>query len=180
MYNKNKSVTKLIFLSILILFTTTNLLAQNHIKWMTWEEAQAANKKNPKKIFVDVYTDWCGWCKKMDATTFEDPKIVNYINKNFYAVKFNAEQKEEIIFNGKTYKYVSNGTRGYHELANELMQGRMSYPTSLYLDENLNLLSPVPGYQDVPTLEMILRFFGEKNYLTSTWEEYQKNYVAPK
>lgn len=171
---------KLLFFSVLILFTSASIVAQSNIKWMTWEEAQTANKKNPKKIFVDVYTDWCGWCKKMDATTFVDPKIVNYINKNFYAVKFNAEQKEDIIFNGKTYKYVSNGARGYHELANQLMQGRMSYPTSLYLDENLNLLSPVPGYQDVPTLEMILRFFGEKTYLTSTWEEYQKNYVAPK
>ena len=68
------------------------------VKWMSWEEAVQANKKNPKKIFIDVYTDWCGWCKKMDKTTLSNPKIVKELNANFYSVKFDAEQKESINF----------------------------------------------------------------------------------
>lgn len=157
-----------------------NIQAQTSIKWMTWEEAQAANKKTPKKIFVDVYTDWCGWCKRMDATTFTDAKVIESINKNYYAVKFNAEQRADINFNGKVYKFIeSNGGRGYHELAGFLMQNRMSYPTSVYLDEKLNLLSPVPGYQDAATMQMILNYFGSNIYLTTNWEDYQKNYKAP-
>ena len=74
-----------------------------HIKWLTWEQAQAEQKKKPKKVFVDIYTDWCGWCKKMDATTFENPKIAQYMIDNFYCVKFNAETHDDIMFKGQKY-----------------------------------------------------------------------------
>ena len=94
-----------------------------NVKWMTFDEAieataqaQAAGKK-PKKIFIDIYTDWCGWCKKMDSETFEYPPISAYLNAHFYPVKFNAEQKEMIQFAGKDFKFVPNGRRGYHEIS---------------------------------------------------------------
>ena len=64
------------------------------IKWMTWKEMQEAQKKEHRKVFVDVYTGWCGWCKRMDASTFKDAYIVKYVNDNFYAVKFDAETKD--------------------------------------------------------------------------------------
>ena len=60
------------------------------INWMTWDEANAANKVTPKKIFIDIYTDWCGWCKKMDKSTFQDASVIEALNKDFYAVKFDA------------------------------------------------------------------------------------------
>ncbi|HSJ67441.1 MAG TPA: DUF255 domain-containing protein, partial [Anditalea sp.] len=50
------------------------------INWLTFEEAAAMTEKDPKMIIVDVYTDWCGWCKKMDKGTFTDPTVVEYIN----------------------------------------------------------------------------------------------------
>ena len=34
------------------------------IKWMGFEEAVALGEKQPKKLFIDVYTNWCGWCTK--------------------------------------------------------------------------------------------------------------------
>ena len=74
--------------------------ADSKVQWMTFEEAIEANKDNPRKIFVDIYTDWCGWCKKMDAQTFNHPDIASYMNDNYYNVKFNAEQKGEVVFNG--------------------------------------------------------------------------------
>ena len=74
------------------------------IHWITWDEAVKLNASNPKKVFVDVYTDWCGWCKRMDATTFKDPKVVEYISNNYYAVKLDAEQKDDIVFQGNTFK----------------------------------------------------------------------------
>lgn len=80
---------------------------------MTLKEAQEAQKKQPRKIVVDVYTGWCGWCKRMDATTFAHPEVVKYANENFYAVKFDAETQELVKFNGKEYKYASQGSRGY-------------------------------------------------------------------
>src|SRR6187431_1530392 len=75
------------------------------IKWLSISEAEKLAKDEPRKIIVDIYTDWCGWCKRMDNSTYKDPKVVEYINKNFYAVKFNAETKNEITFQGKTYTY---------------------------------------------------------------------------
>ena len=71
------------------------------VKWYTFEEAVDLSKNNPKKLFIDVYTDWCGWCKRMDQNTFTHPVIAKYLNENFYAVKFNAESTKPIDFTGK-------------------------------------------------------------------------------
>ena len=57
------------------------------IKWLTFEQAVELSQKEPRKILIDIYTDWCGWCKKMDAATYMHPKIVEYINTHYYAVK---------------------------------------------------------------------------------------------
>lgn len=67
------------------------------IKWMGFNEAIEACKKEPKMIFIDVFTDWCGWCKRMDATTFKNPVIAKYMNDKFYAVKFDAERDRKSV-----------------------------------------------------------------------------------
>ncbi|MES2620781.1 MAG: DUF255 domain-containing protein [Bacteroidota bacterium] len=148
----------------------------NGIKWMTWKEVQEAQKKQPKKIYVDAYTDWCGWCKRMDATTFSNPEIIKYVNQNFYAIKFDAETKEVINFKGKEYKFVAQGNRGYNELAAEILNGQLSYPSSIYFDEGMNQIFPVPGYQDPKTFESVLNFVASNSYKTSTWEKYQAEF----
>lgn len=146
------------------------------INWMTMEEAIAANEKEPRKIFIDVYTDWCGWCKRMDAATFQHAQIAPYMNKHYYNVKFNAEQKDSIVFQGHTFKYVPNGRRGYHELAAALLQNKLSYPTVVFLDEEFKMLSPVPGFQPPASFETIMTYFGDNAYKDTGWEEYQKNF----
>ena len=111
-----------------MLLTATATFAQEKIHWMTIEQAEAANKVEPKKLLIDVYTSWCGWCKKMDQTTFQNPVIVKYINENYYPVKFNAEQKDSVHFLGETFKYVEQGRSGYNELAATLLDGKLSLP----------------------------------------------------
>jgi len=91
------------------------------IRWYTWAEAAELSKTAPKKIFIDLYTDWCGWCKKMDKSTFVDPSVVKYLNENFYPVKFNAERKDAIVFNETTFEYIKSGRRGVHQLAYALL-----------------------------------------------------------
>jgi thioredoxin-related protein len=142
-------------------------------KWYTWEEAVELNKKQPKKIMVDVYTDWCGWCKKMDKSTFANPEVSNYLRDHFYAVKLNAEQREAIIFGRDTFTYMDSGNgRGVNTLAYALLDGKMGYPSIVYLDEQFRRIMISPGYKETPDLMRELKFAKEEIYNKQTWEEY--------
>lgn len=137
------------------------------INWVSMEEAEQMVAENPKKVFVDIYTDWCGWCKRMDANTFSHPEIITYINKNFYAVKLNAEQAEPITFRGQEYINENPGARrSSHNFARALLQGRMSYPSVAFFDEELNLITALPGYREPAQFEPILVFFSEDHFLS--------------
>jgi len=161
------------FILTLTLLFCISITAQE-VKWISWEEAVTLSKteETPKKIFVDVYTDWCGWCKKMDKNTFQNPEVAAYMAENFYMVKMDAESKEPIEYDGRTFKFVPQGRRGYHELAAALLQGKMSYPTVIFLDESLDMLSPVPGYQKVEPFLQIARYFGDNIYKEKDWKSY--------
>lgn len=141
------------------------------LKWHTWEEAVELNKTTPKKIFVDVYTDWCGWCKRMDQTTFADPTLAAYLAANFYAVKFNAEQKGDIQFNGHTFKYLEASRA--HELAVSLLDGKMGYPSFVSLNEKYERIMISPGYKEPKDILKELRFCAEEQYTKTTWEKYR-------
>lgn len=145
-------------------------VAGKKIQWMSFEEAIKQNQKEPKKIFIDVYTQWCGWCKKMDKSTFINDTVVDYMIKNYYAVKLDAETKDTIRFRDKDFvfkpEYKSN------ELAASLLNGKMSYPSFIFLDENFSMLSPLPGYQTPQQLMPVMKYFGENIYKNKKWEEY--------
>ncbi|NUQ25632.1 MAG: DUF255 domain-containing protein [Saprospiraceae bacterium] len=148
-------------------------VAENPLKWYTFEEAVALSEKNPKKMFIDVYTDWCGWCKKMDANTFSDPKVAAYLAENYYPVKFNAEQKDNIAYKGHTLKFIANhGRRGVHELAVSLLEGQLGYPSFVYLDEKQDRISISPGYKDAATMLKELRFIGGDHFKTMSYEQF--------
>ena len=155
-------------------FNTNENEVDETIVWLSWEEAikKVETDKNPKKIFVDVYTDWCGWCKKMDKDTFQNPKVASYMKEHFYMVKMDAEGKDPITYDGRTFNYVPSGRRGYHELAAALLQNKLSYPTVIFLNEEKKILSPVPGYQKADAFLQIAKYFGDNIYLNKNWQEY--------
>lgn len=148
------------------------------VNWMTLEQALEKSKTEKRKIFVDVYTDWCGWCKRMDSTTFVNPAVAKYLNENYYPVKFNAEQQQDITFNGKVYKFKKSGMRGHHELAAEWLNNRLSFPTTVFLDENQQLIQPIPGYQDATKMEAIANYFGGNNHKKTPWEAYERSFIS--
>lgn len=167
------------YLLFLLLVLPSFLPAQNEgIHWMSFTDAMAKRDKAPKKIFIDMYTDWCGWCKRMDASTFIHPEVVKYMNEHYYAVKFNAEKEGPISIRDSVYKVNPQyGRNGTHEIAVEMLQGKLSYPSFVFLDERFNMLSPLPGYQTPEQLEPVLRFFAEGIYLTTSWADYQKKFL---
>lgn len=121
------------------------------INWVSIEEAEKLTMEKPKKIFVDVYTDWCGWCKRMDATTFTDEAVVDYVNEHYYAVKLNAESKEAISLKGMN----TNGI----ELARSFRV--TAYPTIVFIDEAFERVTPLPGYRKPAEFHDILKQFNE-------------------
>ncbi len=165
-------------LPLFILVFPLGLVAQEP-EWISFGEAIQRNGKEPKKFFIDVYTDWCGWCKKMDAATFQHPQIAKYLSENFYTVKLNAEMTDVIVFNGDTMALVQSiGRRGTHELALRLMNGKASYPTIVYLDEQLGMIMPDPGYKSPEQLEPVLKYLASDIYKEKTWEEFMAGFES--
>lgn len=162
-------------LAVLLLSATSSI--QNGSK-IEWEQIGPVLNEPKQLIMVDMYTEWCGWCKRMDATTFKDSAVVEYLNEHFHTVKFDAEQKEEIVFKGHVYKYVNEGRRGYHELAAALLNGKMSYPTTVFLDEELGVVTRVPGYKSARDFETIAHFVGERAYQSMTFETFKAKFEA--
>jgi thioredoxin-related protein len=166
---------KKIFLALSFLLCSMQFLWAQEIHWMSLDDAQVAMKKQPKKVYIDVYTDWCGWCKKMDKTTFQNPEVVKYINDNFYAVRFNAEIREDIMFRGKMYGF--NTDKKANQLMVELMREQMSYPTMIFMEENFQNPMPVPGYMDVATMEKVLKYLNGGLYKTVQYPQYEKEFT---
>ena len=148
--------------------------AKESIHWITIDELQVKMKESPRKVYMDMYTDWCGWCKKMEATTFQDPEVISYMNEKFYCVHFNAERKDTFYFMGKPYYY--DATKRANTLAFEFMKGSMSFPTNVFIEEYFKSVIPVPGYQDITNMEMILKYFGDNIYKSVQWPDYQKGF----
>jgi thioredoxin-related protein len=157
--------------------------AAEEIHWITSiDELQAKMQKEPKKVIVDMYTSWCGWCKKMDADTYTNPALVKYINNNYYAVKLDAERQDTINFQGKQFffapQYRANG------FALELLKdylakgGQMSYPQTVFLLENFQQPTPVPGYRTVAEMEVFLTYFGDNAFRRQPFDQYSKNFVS--
>jgi thioredoxin-related protein len=155
------------------------------VKWMTFEQAVEKSKTEKRKIFIDVYTDWCGWCKVMDSKTFTDPQVATLLNEKFYAVKFNAEQRADVVFNGTTFKFIESGRGGYHQLAAALLNNQLSYPNFVFLNDQFQIIpliqgySSLPGYRKPEEFHLFLSYVGHDHYTKMKMEDFQKVYQSP-
>jgi len=171
-------------LLIIVIGLSNSIFAQGEkINWMTVEEVEVLQKKEPRKVFMDVYTTWCGPCKMMMKNTFTNKNVIDYVNANFYAIKFDAESGKDVNFKGNTYTNPSfvpgkQGRKGQHQFAQAL--GVNSYPTIIYMDEEMNVIAPIKGYQTPDKIELYLKLFAENIYLEvksqEEFQEFQSNF----
>lgn len=170
------------FISLFLLLIFLSVSAQ--VRWMTFEQALIAQKENPKKIFIDFYADWCAPCKIMDKETYGNDIIAAHINENYYAVKFNAEDKNNVAFAGRTFsnpQYRSDKKRNtMHELTKYMNVN--SVPSIVFLDENANPITILQGALTAKELEPYIPFIANDEYkkivTREQWENYQKKFKS--
>ena len=182
---------KLIFGFVILTLSLTTVaqspeVSASAVKWMSFEEAVEKSKTEKRKIFIDVYTDWCGWCKVMDKNTFTDPEVAKVLNEKFYPVKFDAEQTADVVFRGNTFKFIPSGNKGTHQLAIALLNGQLSYPNFVFLDEDFRIVpifsgsTSVPGYRKPDEFHVFLSFVGGDYFKTQNVQDFQqKLYKSP-
>ena len=162
----------------------TPIVYTDRINWISFQDALKKSSIDKKPIFMDMYTDWCGYCKRMDATTFKDSALISYVNEHFYAVKFDAETIDKITYRDSVYtnsSYVPGQKKTAHDLAAKLTNNHLVYPTIIFLVEDRGIIAPVAGFQTPATIQPVLYYFGENVYLlTNLWEAFVKGYSVPK
>ena len=167
---------RFLFFILLLNLNFSNLTyAQSKVEWIELDNNTKINN-NGKKIIIDLYTDWCGWCKVMDRNTFTNPDVIDHINNNFIPVKFDAEYQNSVVFNNNSYNFVKSGRKGINELAYYLTNGNLSYPMTVFLDENYNLITLLPGYHKPNFYNLVLKYIGEDYWKDMSWDEYSKKH----
>ncbi len=163
------------------MFLISASIYSQEVNWMTFDEALKAQETKPKKIFIDAYTVWCGPCKMLDKNTFSNPDVANYLNENYYPVKFNAQGNEVVTYKGKKYQNpdFNSNTRGRnssHQLSYAFKI--FSYPTMLFLNEDGDPIVPITGYHSPKQLEVFLKLFSSDKYKEFKTQEDFNSYVA--
>lgn len=184
---KKLIITAILSMSGFLAMSQGTVIAEGSpVNWMTFEEAVEKSKTEKRKIFIDVYTDWCGWCKVMDKNTFTDAEIAKVLNEKFYPVKFDAEQTADVVFRGNTFKFIPSGNKGTHQLAMALLNNQLSYPNFVFLDEEFRIVpifqgsTSVPGYRKPDEFHVFLSYVGGDFFKSQNVQDFsQKAYKSP-
>jgi thioredoxin-related protein len=137
---------------LLGIFGTEVAPPKAQVNWITFDQLEEKLIEEPRIVMIDVYANWCGYCKKMDAQTFTDAKVADKLNTKFYTLKLNSESKDKVTFKGIETSEA--------ELAAALKVTGL--PTMIFLDPQLESVTPVPGYRDakqfMEVLDVILQY----------------------
>jgi len=168
---------KVPFLSVILFLLTSfqQIAPKEKLEWLTLQEAEQKLKTETRPILVDLYTDWCGWCKVMDKKTYSNQQLIKYLNQKFYVVKLNAESKADIIWKGKTYRF--NAAYKTHDIALTFTKGELAYPTTVIIPATDDSEpQAIAGMLEVKEMEMVTKYFGENNYGKISFDAYAKQF----
>ena len=166
----------LVFTILCMLFG--NQIHSQEVAWKTIEQAaKTDSKSNTQLYFVDFYTSWCGWCKKMDRETFTDPTVALILNKYYIPVKFNAEGNSEFVWSGNKYSNVASapGNRpNTHSFAKKVLGAKMGFPSFGLFNTDQTQLTVIQGYQSANDFIIILWYFASGDNKRYTFDKYQQ------
>ncbi len=151
------------------------LEANDKTRWMTLQQVSDSLQKQKKPVLIDLYTDWCGWCKVMDKKTYANKKVGAYLGEKFYAAKVDAETRGAITWKGKTYTFNQNYRT--NDFAVYLTKGQLSYPTTVIIPVD-GEPQAIPGYLTPPELELLVKYFGDGHERKMAFEDYQKGFKS--
>lgn len=159
----NHTLRNIILASIVLIWGCNSEPQQvAEIEWISLEEAQQLASKDGKKILVNVFTDWCEFCKKLDAEVYPDSTVRKNMNDFYHSVRLDGESEEMISFNGESMTKI--------DFAQEL--GVRSYPTILFIDSEGELLLQINGYMPVEDFHSMLVYIGEEAYKRTEFHEF--------
>ncbi|MBI4428364.1 MAG: thioredoxin fold domain-containing protein [Ignavibacteriales bacterium] len=144
--------------------------ADTDLAWKTFDEGSLLALQQKKKLLVDVYTNWCSWCTKMDKEVYPHEKVKNALTSHFVVVKLDAESDKKLNYQGSMMSE--------REFARVV--GVTGYPTTLFFDENMKPITLLPGYVKAESFANILSFIGEGHYKQTTYKEYLDKLAAPR
>ena len=137
---------------------------EGDLTWKTLPEAIRAARDSHKKILVDVFTDWCTWCKKMDKEVYGVDQVQSYLTEHFELVKINAESEKKHEFRDGVF------TEKQISAAFEVD----GYPTTLFLTSEGELITSVPGYLKQKTFLAILEYMQGDHFKNTNWEQFSR------
>ena len=158
----NRILNLWVALSLIVVAGTVSAGDKGNLRWLSFNEGLQQAGKTNRKVLVDVYTDWCGWCKKMDIDTYSNKEIVDYLLKKYVLVRLNAESTNNLTYKGEKYTE--------QQLAAAF--GINGYPMTLFLKPDGEAITGYPGYADAPRFMNVLSFIAEDHYLTKKFDEY--------
>ncbi|MGB1315441.1 MAG: thioredoxin family protein [Chitinophagales bacterium] len=170
--------TIFLFIFIYLQLTSFGQDVTYSLNWLSIEEAERKNSLEQKKILIDIYADWCYWCKKIDSELASDSVLANYLNKNFYLVKLNPEDLNDInfkneVYQRKTFSYsYSDKTRKVNEFVIELLGNDFIYPSLIFMNEKLDVVLTTKGFKNSNELNKYIHFIGSNAYQKMKWTEF--------
>jgi thioredoxin-related protein len=166
-----------LFLTIYIF--SASVTAQEAVNWQPIQQAETLASKQHRKILIEIYAPWSEGFKELERSVMTQQAIAKYLNDTYVSVKFDAETREDVSFQGRNYKFVSQSGVSFNELASELLRGQMVYPTFVFLEEDGSLIQTIQ-YRSPEQFEMIITYFGSDHHKKMPWKKYERVYQSMK